>query len=337
MPPRTNVPGRPSRCSLGAASGPTTPVLASRGLSFAPVDGLVVILAGVAALGGGIAVLRSYGTRFRIGRLLASAPSISVGEALEIARSGPAEYVRVTGRIDSETDFEDVDHRPLVFRLTRLQSRQAGRWKDFDVVREAVPFEVREGLDGIAVDTAGLDHGLVVVPRESVGVVGDLGDRAPDELDDGLPARLVVESVSSVEHATVAGVPALGPDGNPRLAAGLGRPLILTTLEQPEAMRILAEGRPARARVATLLLAAATVLVLAGIVLLILPGSAFGATPDPTALTGSDTRSSGQGPGIVGAPLVAIFGVLGIAVGAVILTLIFIRATGGRRTSDPPE
>jgi hypothetical protein len=298
------------------------------------VDGLVVILAGVAALGGGIAVLRSYGPRFRVGRLLAAARQVSVAEAIELARGTRRSFVRVTGRLDSETDFEDVDHRPLVFRRTRLQSRQAGRWLDFDVVREAVPFEVREGLDGIEIDTDGLEDGLVVVPRETVGIVGDLGDRAPEDLDDGLPARVVVELVSNVEHATVAGVPALGPDGAPRLGPGLGRPLILTTLEQPEAMRILAGGSSTRARLAAVLLVVAAALVLVGLVMLALPGSAFAASPAPTAVTGSDTRSSGQGPGLVGAPLLAIAGVVGIGLLAVLLTLVFVRLTGGPGRPD---
>ncbi|MBI3745317.1 MAG: hypothetical protein HY264_02095 [Chloroflexi bacterium] len=300
------------------------------------MDGLVVILAGVAALGGGILVLRGYGSRFRVGRLLASAPSVTVAEALDIARGGRPAFVRVTGRLDSETDFEDLDHRPLVFRRTRFQARRAGAWTDFDIVREVVPFEVREGLDGIAIDTDALDDGLVVVPRETVGIVGDLGDRAPEDLDDTLPARVVVELVSNVEHATIAGVPALGPDGGPRLGAGLGRPLILTTLEQSEAMRILAGGSSARARAATILLVAAVALVVIGLVMLVLPGSAFAASPDPTAVTGSDTRSSGQGPGLVGAPLAAILGVAGVGILAMVLTLLFVRATGGPRRPDPP-
>ena len=303
-------------------------------LSFAAVDGLVVILAGVTALGGGIVTLRSYGPRFRIGRLLSTARAVGVAEAVEIARGGHPTFVRVTGRLDSETEFEDVDHRPLVFRRTRLQSRQAGTWRDFDVVREAVPFEVREGLDAIAVDADNLDIGLVVVPRESVGVVGDLGDRAPDDIDDGLPARVIVELVSNVEHATIAGVPALGPGGAPRLGSGLGRPLILTTLEQPEAMRILAGGSSARARLAAVLFLVAAALVLVGLVMLLLPGSVFAASPAPSRLAGSDMRSSGQGPGLVGEPLLATLGVLGIAVVTIVLTLAFVRLSGGSRGRD---
>ena len=45
--------------------------------------------------------------------------------------------------------------------------------------RERVPFEVRDGLDAIAVDDAALDAGLVVVPRESVGTAADVADRVP--------------------------------------------------------------------------------------------------------------------------------------------------------------
>ena len=295
-----------------------------------PVDGLLVILAGVAAVGGAVQVLRAFGPRFRIGRLLASAPIVSVGEAAVLAGSDGPAYVRVAGRIDSETDFEDADHRPLVYRRTRFQARKAGRWTDFDVVVESVPFEINEGLDHIHVDMTDLDSGLIVVPRETVGVVGDLGDRAPETLAPALPARVVVEQVSSVEHVVVVGVPKLGPDGQARLTAGPGKPLILSTLEQPEAMRILAGGETARPRIAAALLVLAAALIVTGLVMLALPGSAFAASPAPTGLIGSDTRSSGQGAGLVGAPLAAIAGVIGIGLAATLGTLLFIRLTRGR-------
>lgn len=301
------------------------------------MDAVVAFLAGVAALGGAIGLLRSYGPRFRVGRLLSAASAVSVAEAVGLARDGRSRYVRITGRIDSEAEFEDADHRPLVLRLTRLQVRRGRRWVPFELNREVVPFELREGLDAIGVAGEEIDAGLVVVPRETIGVVGDLGDRAPEHFDDGLPARVIVEQVSSVEHAVVVGVPTLGPDGAPRIGAGLGRPLILTTLEQPEAMRILAEGSSRRPRMAAALLVLAGVLMVVGVLMLILPGSALGASPAPTAAMGSDTRSSGQGPGLVGAPLAALLGVAGIAVLAVVLTLAFVRATGGPRRPGRPS
>ncbi len=295
------------------------------------MDGLIVMLLGVAALGGAVGILRTYGPRLRVGRLLGSTTLVSVSEAIELARDAKLAYVRVIGRIDSETEFEDGDHRPLVYRRTRFQAREGRRWTDFDIVTETVPFEINEGMDHIQVDGPALAEGLVVVPRETTGVVGDLGDRAPDALADELPARVVVEHVSSVEHAIVLGVPVLESDGSALLTAGLGRPLILSTLEQPEAMRILAGGSVGRPRVVAGLLVAATVLIALGIVLLILPGTAFAASPDPTPVVVSDTRSAGEGPGLVGAPLAALLGVIGIGFVAVILTLGFVRLTGGPR------
>ena len=42
------------------------------------------------------------------------------------------------------------------------------------------------------------------------------------------------------------GVPVVGGDGRPLLTAGTGRPLVVCTLEQAEAMRIIAGGRRTR-------------------------------------------------------------------------------------------
>jgi hypothetical protein len=213
------------------------------------VSPLVPLIAGLVALAIGGLVLRSYGSNYRVGRLLASAPAVSIADARELAVGRPR-YVRVQGRIDSETDFEDAAHRPLVFRRTRLQIREGGGWKDLDDRRERVPFEIREGLDAIAVDDAALGTGLVVIVRESEGTAADIADRSPTGSPPDAPVRLQVEQISSVEHAIVVGVAMLDPLGEPTISAGLGRPLILTTLERSEAMRVLAGGDPRRPIVA---------------------------------------------------------------------------------------
>jgi hypothetical protein len=227
----------------------------------------VPILVGLLALVAGAAILRSFGPSYRVGRLLSSTPGVTIADAVALAGSGgPPRYVRLTGRIDSETDFEDDAHRPLVFRRTRLEVRDGSGWRSLDDKREAVRFQVTAGLDSIAIDHDDLDVGLVVLPRESIGTAADVSDRVPAGTDPTTPVRLRVQHVSTVEHAIVLGVPCLDDDGAPQLAAGLGRPLILTTLQTDEAMRILAADHTRRPLAAALALAIGLILVTTGIV-----------------------------------------------------------------------
>jgi hypothetical protein len=60
---------------------------------------------------------------------------------------------------------------------------------------------------------------------------------------------------------------------------------------------------------------------------LLLPALVFAASPAPSGGTGSDTRSPGEGPGLVGAPGLAILAVLGIGVLALVITLAYVRLT----------
>ncbi len=297
---------------------------------------LLLVVASLIAVAAGVITLRSFGPRYRVGRLLATTPRVSVSDALAIARDGPARYVRVDGRIDAEDEFEDAEHRPLVFRRTRLEAGSGSRWSAFEDSRESVEFQIREGLDGIGVDASTLDVGLIVVPRHSVGVAGDVSGRAPSELDPATPVRAIIEQISSVEHAIVLGVPVSRSGdgvagGAVQLTAGLGRPLVLTTLEPDEAMRILAGGST-RPRLAAACFLAATGLLIAGVawaglstVMSAVVPIARAASPSPG--TGGDPRSSGEGPGLVGEPLVALLVVAGIALLAFALTTLYVRVT----------
>jgi hypothetical protein len=308
------------------------------------VTPLLLIAAGLLAFVGGVATLQTFGSRYRVGRLLASTPSVELAAALDIAASGRRRYIKVDGRIDSEDEFEDVNHRPLVFRRTRLEARRGARWVMFEDSREAVPFEIRSGDSGIAVDSGAIASGLVVVPRESIGSAADLADRAPAGMLPDTRVRVIVEQLSSIEHATVLGVPIAGsaPEDPPRLTAGLGRPLVVTTLAPDEAMRVLAHGT-SRPRIAAACFVAGAVLVIAGLAWaglgavgaqLVGDGvsAALAASPSAPA-AGGDPRSSGEGPGLVGQPVVAVIVVLAIALIAIVLTTAYVRLTGGTR--DP--
>jgi hypothetical protein len=67
---------------------------------------------------------------------------------------------------------------------------------------------------------------------------------------------------------------------------------------------------------------------------LLAAGGALAASPTPSAAAGGDPRSSGQGPGLVGDPLLAILVVVAIGVASLLVTLAYVRATGGSRGTD---
>jgi hypothetical protein len=303
------------------------------------VTPLLLAAAGLVALASAAAILRSFGPRYRVGRLLAVAPKVSIAEARAIAEAGDRRYVRLDGRLDSDDEFEDADHRPLVLRRTVYEWRPAGgrRWRPFDAQLEVVPFVVREGLDELVVDATSIAEGLIAVPRERVGHAADLEAMTTAGIDPAADARMETTYVSTVDHAAVLGVPVRTPDGQVAIGPGLGRPLIVSILEDDEAMRLLTGGAMARSRVAVAALITGVALLAISAVWWIVDAifgggtaAALAASPDPTLLPGSDTRSSGGGPGLVGDPVLALFAVLGIAFLSVIATLAWVRATGGR-------
>jgi len=220
------------------------------------VSPFVVIVAGLVSIGLGSLLLRTFGVRGRVGRLLAVTPPVGIAAAMDIAAAGARRYVRVEGRLDADEDFPDENERPLVFRRRRLEAHRARGWAVLEERRDAVPFRVREGLDAIDVDVDALDAGLVTLVRESAGTAAEAVAALPAAtapLPPGLaslppttPVRLRIEQLSSVEHATVLGVPVVLADGRVAMTSGTGRPLVISTLERAEAMRVLAGGSRAR-------------------------------------------------------------------------------------------
>ena len=214
------------------------------------VTPLAVIVAGLAAIAVGTLLLRTYGPRLRVGRLLAVTPSASIDEARGLAANGVRRYVRVDGRLDADDEFPDENERPLVFRRRRLETRGSRGWRLLDEQLETVPFRVGAGLEELDVDGAALDVGLVTLIRESVGTAAEAEKALGPRVSAGLPAsavvRLRIEQLWSVEQAIVLGVPVATPDGRVAMTAGTGRPLVVCTLERDEAMRVLAEGGRAR-------------------------------------------------------------------------------------------
>jgi hypothetical protein len=107
-----------------------------------------------------------------------------------------------------------------------------------------------------------------------------------------------LEQISNLDRATAAGQLVDG-----ELRAGAGRPLVVTTLERADALRILGgegRGRLASSTVALALLALGLLLLLAGLALAVaspaLGADAPSPSPTPTPESG-DARNGGVGVG----------------------------------------
>ena len=279
------------------------------------------------ALGVAVAILRSFGPRYRVGRLLAAAPRVPVAEAVRLAEAGEARYVRIDGRIDSDAEFEDADHRPLVLRRTRIEWRPAAGAGGHGATTSATPDRRSRGAlrrsRGPRRDRRrrrGARRGPHRRPADQLGAgratwaSGARRTSRPDA-DARLDRRAGLQRGARDRARRADGASRVA---GPVIGAGLGRPLILTTLERDEAMRVLTGGArragrgspsPAWPSGAVLIAAAALwwlleALVGGGV------ATALAASPDPTLRPGADTRTSGGGPGLVGEPLLAILGVL---------------------------
>jgi hypothetical protein len=275
-----------------------------------------IALIGVALLVIGLLLSRRTDARTRAGQLLAGLSPISPTEALKLAalRGDSAPYLAIKGSIDAPEIFEDEHHRPLVFRRERVSIADEGGWRVIDTAERSLPFVVSDPSNSISIATADLADGLVVVERRWEGSVAELHAagreyQRPETAalvaalatsDPTRGARVGLEQVSNLDRATAAGQLVDG-----ELRAGAGRPLVVTTLERADALRLLggeARGRLVSSTLALALLAIGLLFLLGGVALA-LASPALGAdaaspspTPTPNPESG-DARNGGVGVG----------------------------------------
>lgn len=275
-----------------------------------------IALIGAALLVIGLLLSRRTDARTRAGQLLAGLSPISPTEALKLAalRGESAPYLAIKGSIDAPEIFEDEHHRPLVFRRERVSIADEGGWRVIDTAERSLPFVVSDPSNSISIATADLADGLVVVERRWEGSVGELHAagreyQRPETAalvaalatsDPTRGARVGLEQISNLDRATAAGQLVNG-----ELRAGAGRPLVVTTLERADALRLLggeARGRLVNSTLALALLVIGLLLLLGGVALA-LASPALGAdavspspTPTPNPESG-DARNGGVGVG----------------------------------------
>jgi hypothetical protein len=275
-----------------------------------------IALIGAALLVIGLLLSRRTDARTRAGQLLAGLSPISPTEALKLAalRGDSAPYLAIKGSIDAPEIFEDEHHRPLVFRRERVSIADEGGWRVIDTAERSLPFVVSDPSNSISIATADLADGLVVVERRWEGSVAELHAagreyQRPETAalvaalatsDPTRGARVGLEQISNLDRATAAGQLVDG-----ELRAGAGRPLVVTTLERADALRLLggeARGRLVSSTLALALLAIGLLFLLGGVALA-LASPALGAdaaspspTPTPNPESG-DARNGGVGVG----------------------------------------
>ena len=283
---------------------------------------------------------------------MAGVAPISPREALLV---GDGHYLAVSGNIDAAEAFEDESHRPLVYRRERVLIADGATWREVERVVRSVPFVISDGDHSLTIDAAQLGDGLVVIERQWDGSVAELAAAHRDyqnpesaalvaQLASAAPttgARVILEQISTLDRGTAAGL----LRGGALTAGGAGQPLVLTTLDRREALRILGSGQ--RASLAAGLL---TLLLLIAGLLLLLIGSAVllseatsgaGAAlspspaPDPTAASGEsgDARNGGVATGPGG--LAGLIGALAapFAVGALIVAVVSVVVRARRRAT----
>jgi len=273
-----------------------------------------IALVGAALIVSGLLLSRRTDVRTRAGQLLAGLSPITPTEALRLAalRGASAPYLAIKGSIDAPEIFEDEHHRPLVYRRERVSIADEQGWRVIDTAVRSLPFVISDASSAINVSTADLADGLVVVERRWEGSVADLHAagreyQSPETAalvaaiaasDPTRGARVGLEQISNLDRATAAGQLVDG-----ELRAGAGRPLVVTTLERAEALRLLGgegRGRLASSTAALALFAIGLLLLLGGIALALasptLGADAASPSPTPTPESG-DARNGGVGVG----------------------------------------
>ena len=283
---------------------------------------------------------------------MAGVAPVTPREALLV---GDGHYLAVSGNIDAAEAFEDESRRPLVYRRERVLIADGATWREIERVVRSVPFVISDGEHALAIDAAQLGDGLVVIERQWDGSVAELAAAHRDyqnpesaalvaQLATTAPtagARVILEQISTLDRGTAAGL----LRGGALTAGGAGQPLVLTTLDRREALRILGSGQRASLAAGLLTL----LLLIAGLLLFVIggaallseatsgAGAALSPSPAPSPTVGSGESGDARNGGVATGPggLAGLIGALAapFAVGALIAVVVSVVVRARRRAT----
>lgn len=238
----------------------------------APPIALLVAIAGLVLVAGGLVALRGSGANFRFGRRLAGAAELKVGELFDL-EALPERPVRVAGRVRcpdpivTERDERLVAlHRDVEVQLAR------GGWRTIERLRETRTFELWDHDGSLTLDPARAAEPLVNIPHVWRGSPGELGasfrpalDRLVAEHGPPRRARATTRMLSVVDRLLVLARVERDASGAVTLAPPPGG-FVITPLEIDAALRLLGGRRRGLLAVGVLAVAGGVLLITIGLV-----------------------------------------------------------------------
>jgi hypothetical protein len=245
-----------------------------------PLLPAALAVAGLALLAAGLVLVQRSGARLGMGRRLAGARQVRVGDliALPPADSLPPRPIRVVGRIRcAEPIVTREDDRLVAIHRDVEVAVPGGGWRSIERLRETRSFELWDHDGSLQVDPALAAEPLVVLPHVWTGPIDELDDsyapavaRVTAEQGPPVQARATTRMVSVVDRLLVLARVGRDEKGRVVLAPPVGG-YILSALDLDDAMRVLGGPHPRRLvigamaiAIAALLLALAALLAIAG-------------------------------------------------------------------------
>lgn len=214
---------------------------------------MVLGLAGLGLLAGGLVLVRRSGARPGMGRRLAGARQHRVGELEKLGGGAatPLRPVRVVGRIRCAEPIVTVrgDRLVALYRDVEVAAVDGG-WRSVERLRETRSFEVWDHDGALEVDPAQAAEPLVVLPHVWTGPIDELDEsyaaavgRVTAERGQPASARATTRMVSVVDRLLLLAVVTRDVEGRVALAPPPGG-YILSTLDLDDAMRLLGGPHP---------------------------------------------------------------------------------------------
>lgn len=202
-------------------------------------------LLGALVLTSAVGWMRAIGANLSLGRRLAGAREIPVGEASRLTHS-PPRPVRVRGRIRCTDPLVAPDGERLVAFHRDIDVRGArGGWRPIERLRETRSFELWDHAGSIGVDPAEASEPLITIPLVWEGRPDELGDelagavaRIAREVGQPVAARAVTRTISEVDRVLILANVRADGNGHAVLEPPAGG-FAISALELDAAMRVL--------------------------------------------------------------------------------------------------